>query len=445
MRKYYRLSSRSGTAIGAWNPVKEENTAFISFSRHFASYGLPVPQIFQADPDNNVYLVEDLGDTSLLSQVEFAQNKGTFPEEVRRYYQQALTLLIRFQVEAARDLDYSLCYPREQFDSRSMGWDLNYFKYYFLRLHTGFHEERLEDDFTQLVAYLDQADSQHFMYRDFQARNILIRNDELFFIDYQGGRKGPLQYDVASLLFQSKAALPPSFRDEMLDYYLKELNKVLQVNEDEFRSFYDGFVLIRILQVLGAYGFRGLIEKKPYFMLSIPGALKNLEWWLQSTRLPLELPELRKCLLNLVQTDKYKRENQITSGKLTVAISSFSYKNSIPVDLSGYGGGFVFDCRALPNPGREEQYRDFNGRDKVIIDYLEKYSEVSQFLRNSEQLVIQAVENYLERKFERLTVQFGCTGGQHRSVYCAEKLAAILRERYPQVIIQLTHPMLNSK
>jgi aminoglycoside/choline kinase family phosphotransferase len=441
-RKYYRLASKTGSAIGAWNPDRDENSAFLYFSRFFKDAGLHVPAVYGEDIENDVYLVEDLGDISLLDLVKTAHNKGTFPGSIRDLYRQSLKELIGFQVAAMQNLDFSYCYPREAFDTQSMAWDLNYFKYYFLKLHAGFHEEKLEDDFIALMGFLGQADSDFFMYRDFQARNVMIRDDQAYFIDYQGGRRGPLQYDVASLLFQATAALPADFREEMLQFYIDELSKYIKVDNKTFRKYYDGFVLIRILQVLGAYGFRGLIEKKPYFMLSIPNALENLKWWLSNTHLPLEIPELRRCLESLVNIEKYRLDKHITHGKLTVAVSSFSYKNSIPGDFTGYGGGFVFDCRALPNPGREEQYREFNGRDQVVIDYLNKYTEVADFLSNAEKLVSQSVEQYLERKFERLSVQFGCTGGQHRSVYCAEKMANFLREHYPMVIVKIEHLML---
>ena len=444
-RKYYRLVSGAGSAIGAWNRVKEENRAFLYFSRHFRSAGLPVPAIYSDDPDNDVYLIEDLGDISLLSIVEHACNKGTFPESVRDLYQQTLKELICFQVIAGKSLDYSHCYPRAEFDERSMYWDLNYFKYYFLKLHVPFNEEKLEDDFRTLVSYLGQAGTTWFMYRDFQARNILIRDNQPYFIDYQGGRKGPLQYDVASLLFQVKAGLPPDFREELLEYYIEELTRHISIDQSSFRQFYKGFALIRILQVLGAYGFRGLIEKKPHFQLSIPGALANLEWWMNHEQIPVKLPELMKCLDMLTRLDDYRKPSDANAGILTVAISSFSYKNSIPDDHSGYGGGFVFDCRALPNPGREEQYRAYTGKDPVIIKYFEDRPEVAEFLGNARNLVIQSIDNYLERGFDRLTVQFGCTGGQHRSVYCTERLSAILREKYPEIIIKVDHPMIITK
>lgn len=444
-RKYYRLQSGANSAIGAWNENRAENRAFLYLSRHFRSAGLHVPEIYQEDPENDVYLLEDLGDLSLLSIVEHSKNTGTFPESVIDLYRKTLVELIGFQVLAGKNLDYSYCYPTPEFDERSMHWDLNYFKYYFLKLHVPFHEEKLEDDFSTIVSYLKKADETGFMYRDFQARNILIRADQPYFIDYQGGRKGPLQYDVASLLFQARAGLPPDLREELLQFYLDELSRHVFFDRANFRQYYAGFTLMRILQVLGAYGFRGVIEKKPHFKLSIPGALANLQWWLNHEHIPLRLPELMNCLEMLTRIEDYQRPHDTASGKLTVSISSFSYKNSIPEDRSGYGGGFVFDCRALPNPGREEQYRAFTGKDPIVIKYFEERGEVKEFLGHAGKLVAQSVDNYLERGFERLTVQFGCTGGQHRSVYCAEKLAAFLREKYPEIRINVDHPMIGNK
>lgn len=442
-RRYYRLGYKEKTAIGAWNPIQEENSAFLYFTRHFKANGLNVPEIYAEDPENYVYLVEDLGNTSLFSLLENISENSGFPAEIAKIYRESLKELIRFQVVAGKSLDYSFCYPHEAFDARSMKWDLNYFKYYFLKLHVPFHEGRLENDFDTLVDFLGRADSSFFMYRDFQSRNILIKDERLYFIDYQGGRKGPLQYDLASLLFQVKADLPFEFREEMLDYYLSELSVYIEIDKAVFKRQYYGFVLIRLLQVLGAYGFRGLIEKKPHFLSSIPFALKNLKWWLKNVNLNLELPELLPCLERLTNLEKYQLAESPSVKNLTIVLKSFSYKRGIPDDLGGNGGGFVFDCRALPNPGREERYRAFNGRDQAIIDYLKDDPQVISFLEETEKLVNQSVENYLERGFSSLSVNFGCTGGQHRSVYCAETLAARLKRKYQQVKLEVEHVMLN--
>jgi len=443
-RRYCRLTCQNKSAIGAWNPVKEENSAFLHFTKHFKANGLHVPAIYGADPDNNIYLIEDLGNTSLFSLLETKSQDTGFPAEIVRLYQESLKELIRFQVIAGKNLDYSFCYPYGAFDARSVKWDLNYFKYYFLKLHIPFHEGKLEDDFDTLINYLGQADSSFFMYRDFQSRNILVKYNQPYFIDYQGGRKGPLQYDVASLLFQVKADLSLDLREELLDYYISELSSCIKIDQTAFKKLYYGFVLIRLLQVLGAYGFRGLIEKKPHFLSSIPFALKNLEWWLTHVDLQLDLPELLPGLKSLTGIDKYQTvDAPPVAGKFTVTLKSFSYKKGIPEDYSVHGGGFVFDCRALPNPGREERYRAFNGKDQVVIDCLKKEPDVISFLNDAEKIVCQSIDNYLKRGFNSLVVYFGCTGGQHRSVFCAETLAARLQKRYPQISVEVIHVMLN--
>ncbi len=442
-RRYYRLVYGDSSAIGAWNPVKEENSAFLHFTKHFLLNGLHVPAIYGEDTENDVYLLEDLGNTSLFSLVIGQPADAALPQEIVRLYRKSLKELVRFQVTAGKGLDYNYCYPNPAFGARSMKWDLQYFKYYFLKPHVPFHEGKLEDDFDMLIHYLVQADPDYFMYRDFQSRNILVKDGQPYFIDYQGGRKGPLQYDVASLLFQVKADLPYDLREELLDYYMSELSAFVRINKAEFRKHYYGFVLIRLLQVLGAYGFRGLIEKKPHFLSSIPYALKNLDWWLANIDLQLNMPELMMNLKSLTGLKKFQPDDKPPAEKLTVFLKSFSYKQGIPDDTSGHGGGFVFDCRALPNPGREERYMAFNGKDKVIIDYFKNDPEVIKFLDNTEILVSQSVNNYLKRGFDSLAVNFGCTGGQHRSVYCTETLAARLRRKYPQIKVEVAHLMLN--
>ena len=442
-RRYFRLKYHDLSAIGAWNPVKEENIAFLNFTAHFLANGLRVPSIFGSDLENDIYLIEDLGDMSLFSLLKNKSPDTIIPDEIIRLYKESLRELIRFQVIAGKSLDYSDCYPHSSFDNRSMKWDLNYFKYYFLKLHVSFHEARLEEDFDTLARYLGQADANYFMYRDFQSRNILIKDGRPYFIDYQGGRKGPLQYDLASLLFQVKADLPYDLRENLLEFYISEVSSLIQIDPTVFKKQYYGFVLIRLLQVLGAYGYRGLIEKKPHFLLSIPFALKSLGWWLANVDLQLDLPQLLPALESLLTLDKYQIDAyRPLLGKLTVVIKSFSYKHGIPEDLSGNGGGFVFDCRALPNPGREERYRAFNGTDQVINDYLKNDPQVINFIEETEKLVNHSVENYIERRFSSLMVSFGCTGGQHRSVYCAETMAARLKKKYPLILIETDHTML---
>ncbi len=443
-RVYFRLSAREKSAIGAWNPVAEENEAFLHFTDVFFRSGLHVPEVYAADTEENIYLIEHLGDITLFSLMENRLFADVFPGDIANLYMAALSELVRIQVIGGEKIDYGKCYPYPVFDNQAMLWDLNYFKYYFLKLHVNFHESRLEDDFKTLAGYLAAADNSYFMYRDFQSRNIMIHEGKPFFIDYQGGRKGPLQYDVASLLFQVKADLPWHFREEMLNHYISELKNYREVDETAFREQYFGFVLIRLLQVLGAYGFRGLVEKKQHFLASIPYALKNLRWWLDNVNLPVDLPELVKSLSALTNITKYDQiSTGLEEGKLIITLRSFSYRQGYPPETGENGGGFVFDCRALPNPGREEKLRAFNGRDKIIIDYLEHEPAVIHFLEEAEKLVSISVDNYLERNFSRLAVNFGCTGGKHRSVYCTETIAEKLRSKYPGIIVKIEHLKLN--
>jgi aminoglycoside/choline kinase family phosphotransferase len=441
-RRYFRLACGDISAIGAWNPDKEENRAFLYFSRHFKQKGLHVPEVYAENHDQDIYLIEDLGDISLYSLLEKQPESSGFNEDIIPLYQKSLKELVNFQISGGKGLDYNYCYPYDTLDARSINWDLNYFKYYFLKPHVAFHEDRLEEDFLALSGFLTMAGADHFMYRDFQSRNILIRDGQPYFIDYQGGRKGPLQYDVASLLFQVKADLPDVIREELLEFYLDEIQKHVRVDRNLFLEHYHGFVLLRLLQVLGAYGFRGLIEKKPHFLTSIPFALKHLRWWLDHFSLPIDMPELITALDKLTGIRKYSFQLKGETDKLIVTINSFSYRAGIPEDMSGNGGGFVFDCRALPNPGREKRYRVFTGKDQVIIDYLKDEAAVIRFLDEAEKILSLSIDNYKERGFGNLAVNFGCTGGRHRSVYCTETMAGRLKMKYPDVIVDVEHKMI---
>ncbi|MEZ5197467.1 MAG: RNase adapter RapZ [Bacteroidales bacterium] len=315
------------------------------------------------------------------------------------------------------------------------------FQILFLKLaNITFNEQLLENDFQILIRFLKQADRSHFMYRDFQARNIMIYKNEPWFIDYQGGRKGPLQYDLASLLFQAKADLPFEFRQQMLEYYIDELKNEVKTDRSPFIAFYYGFVLIRTLQVLGAYGFRGFFERKPHFVESIQYAIMNLSWLIENVELPLEMPELNRCLNEIIASDKSKTKKQ-TGEDLVVEINSFSYiYGQIPEDKSGHGGGFVFDCRSLPNPGRYAEYKQLSGLDKPVIDFLKKEPAVDLFNQSVSDMVCQSVDTYIERGFDHLMINFGCTGGQHRSVYCAEQLYSRLKGKY-NIQMNLNHLM----
>ncbi|MCO6489754.1 MAG: phosphotransferase [Phaeodactylibacter sp.] len=439
-RIYYRLKSGDKSAIGAYNPDRKENQAFISFSRHFHSKGLPVPEIYTENPDGLVYLQEDLGFTTLYSYL--LQKGDYFPDYLIRIYQRVVEQLAHLQVEGGESLDYSVCYPREAFDKQSMLWDFNTFKYYFLKLaNVTFDEQLLEDDVHRLADYLLQTDTRHFMFRDFQTRNIMIKGGEPFFIDYQGGRRGALQYDLASLLYQAKANIPEDIRESLLEHYMDTLEKLIPIDRQQFMEFYYGYVFIRSIQVLGTYGFRGLYERKEYFINSIPFALRNVKWLLDNSKLAIRLPELEQALQSLVASKKFEPFDKIkgSSSLLTVRINSFSYKqNGIPKDPTGNGGGFVFDCRFIHNPGRYEPYKKLTGRDEPVINFLRHHSQVEAFLNDVFRIVDGAVEDYIERSFTSLAVNFGCTGGQHRSVYAADALAKHLKEKYG-VRVELEH------
>ena len=427
-RKIVRLASGKLTAIGILYDVREENLAFLEFSRHFRRHGLPVPEIYAEDLSRGAYLEEDLGDTTLFEFLSKHREGEAIAGEVVEAYRKVVEILPRFQIEGGRDLNYSACYPRSSFDRQSIAWDLNYFKYYFLRLAgIAFNEQALEDDFDRLTEFLLSAPRDYFLYRDFQSRNIMLRDGQPFFLDYQGGRKGALQYDVASLLYDAKADLPQELRQSLLDHYLDALAGSIRFDRDAFMSHYYAYVYVRIMQALGAYGFRGFYERKPHFLQSVPYALKNLRWLLHNVTLPISLPTLMAAFNSMLGSEKLQGLASYP-GTLTVRIVSFSFHRGWPKDDTGHGGGFVFDGRSLPNPGREERFKALTGRDAPVIDYLNQQERAHQFLASVFSLVDASVSEYQRRGFKHLMVSFGCTGGQHRSVYLAEQLAKRLRD-----------------
>jgi aminoglycoside/choline kinase family phosphotransferase len=437
-RKLFRLSAASRTAIGVVNPDALENRAFLEFSRHFRKFGLPVPEIYAEDLDRGIYLEEDLGDTTLFQFLTANRTEGGLSSETLDLYRKVVALLPRFQIDAGRTLNYDVCYPRSSFDKQSMLWDLNYFKYYFLRLaRIPFNEQALEDDFERFSEFLLTGERRFFLYRDFQSRNIMVREGRPFFIDYQGGRRGALQYDLASLLFDAKADLPIEVRDELLERYLEAAARLGPMDRNAFLAYYPGYVYIRIMQAMGAYGLRGFYERKHHFLASIPYAIRNLEYLLRTAELPLDLAELTQVWRRLIASSTL-RQFGTASLKLTVRIQSFSYRDGVLTDEKGHGGGYVFDCRMLPNPGRFEQYANLTGRDDPVIAFLEREPAVRDFIGHVFPLIDQTVENYQTRNFTDLLVAFGCTGGQHRSVYCAERLAKHLREKF-QVHVEVRH------
>jgi aminoglycoside/choline kinase family phosphotransferase len=426
-RVIVRLTGEGLSAIGILYSVREENIAFLEFSKHFRRRGLPVPEIYAEDLSQGAYLEEDLGDTTLFEFLGVNRAGETIAPLAIEAYRKVVAVLPRFQVEAGRDLNYKVCYPRSSFDRQSIAWDLNYFKYYFLRLAAvPFNEQALEHDFGRLTKFLLGARSDYFLYRDFQSRNVMLRGGQPFFLDYQGGRKGALQYDIASLLYDGKADLPPELRRQLLDYYLDCLGAFIDVDREAFMEHYYAFVYVRIMQALGAYGFRGFYERKAHFLQSVPYALKNLRWLADRVKLPIALPALMDAFQDMLASEKLL-ELALPAEGLTVRIFSFSFHREMPADESGNGGGFVFDARSLPNPGREEQFRALTGKDAPVIEYLNRQESVHQYLAGVLSLVDASVASYRRRGFKNLMVSFGCTGGQHRSVYLAEHLAKHLQ------------------
>jgi aminoglycoside/choline kinase family phosphotransferase len=441
-RRIIRLAGGKRSVIGILYGVREENNAFLEFSRHFRRHGLPVPEIYAEDIAHGAYLEEDLGDTTLFEFLSMNRAGADIAPPVVEAYRDVVAWLPRFQVEAGRDLNYKFAYPRARFDRQSIAWDLNYFKYYFLRLAgIPFSEQALETDFSRLTRFLLNADREYFLYRDFQSRNVMLRDGRPFFLDYQGGRKGALQYDIASLLYDGKADLPPELRQQLLDHYLDTLAGSIDLNREAFMHYYYGYVYVRIMQALGAYGFRGFYERKPHFLQSVPYALKNIRWLLHSVELPIALPTLLAAFQGMLGSQTLQRlsseaEPQTPDGRplpapvLSVRIFSFSFHSAVqPKDDSGNGGGFVFDARSIPNPGREERFKALTGKDQPVIEYLDQQERAREFLAGVTSLVDASVTNYRQRGFKNLMVSFGCTGGQHRSVYMAEQLARRLRKQ----------------
>ncbi len=434
-RRYFRINGAAGSLIGVVGTNRLENEAFLSFDDHFISKGLPVPRVLAIAPDRMSYVQEDLGDTLLFNAIEKGRLTRVFSQFERELLVKTIRRLPDFQFAGAQGLDFSKCFPVPAFDRRSIMWDLNYFKYCFLKA-TGleFEEDRLEDDFNALADKLMESDSLTFMYRDFQSRNVMIKDGEPWFIDFQGGRRGPFYYDVASFLWQAKANFSDSFRLELIDEYIDAVQKYQPIDPDSFHRTLRHFVLFRVLQVLGAYGFRGYFEKKPHFMQSVPYAIANLRALLEQ---PFdEYPYLSRMLADLVNLKQFTSDE--SKRLLTVRVMSFAYKKGIPNDPTGNGGGYVFDCRAVNNPGKYERYKPFTGLDRQVIDFLEEDGEILTFLDHCYALVDATVQRYIDRGFTNLMVSFGCTGGQHRSVYSAQHMAEHLNRKF-NVKVELIH------
>ena len=434
-RRYYRLKGGNISIIGVLGTDFDENNAFITLSRHFKEKGISVPTVLAVAEDGMSYIQEDLGDKMLFDQLSQGRESGHYSSYEINLLCRTIEKLPKLQFKGAEGLDWSVCYPQREFDGRMVDFDLNYFKYCFLKA-TGleFNEVQLQDDFDRFKADLLEDDTDTFLYRDFQARNVILKDGEPYFIDYQGGRRGPIYYDVASFIWQARSRFPEEVKQELIRSYLRALRSYTEVDEDRFRERLRLFVLFRTLQVLGAYGYRGYFEKKPHFLASVPYALGNLRSLLKT---PFkDYPYLNGILDKLTNMPQFYEIAE--DRRLEVHIYSFAYKKGIPADNTGNGGGYVFDCRSINNPGKYEHYRQFNGNDPEVIKFLEDDGEVNVFLDSVYKLVDAHVERFIERKFTHLQVCFGCTGGQHRSVFCAEHLARHLAGRY-DVRIKLTH------
>lgn len=440
-RIYFRIATAGDTYIATFNENIRENDAFLQFTNHFHHINAPVPHVYLRHPDGKMYIQQDFGTDSLLTELEkYGQN-----DHVYSLFQKSLKSLAHLQIKGIENFDLSYCLTTKEFGKQAILSDLLYFKYYFLdTLKIPYDKEKLIENFETLSDYLTHADHNYFMFRDFQSRNICVKDDEVFFIDYQGGMQGALQYDVASLLWQARANLSEGWKNSLLDYYMDCVEDVLRekIDRNEFVNQYNGYVLIRLMQVLGAYGFRGLFERKAQFLTSIPLALTNLKWFAANKKMGVELPEYQRVVQMIVTDEVIDRFKPVQAGvdsPLVVKINSFSYiRSGYPPDPSKNGGGFVFDCRGMLNPGRFEKYKCLNGRNREVISFLEQQTKMPEFLNGVFNVVDISVEDYIRRGFSSLMINFGCTGGQHRSVYAADALARYLRNKF-HVKIELNH------
>ena len=434
-RRYFRMRGGDVSVIGVIGTDFDENRAFITLDRLFRVRGINVPEVYAVSEDGLCYIQEDLGDSILFNEISHGREIGEYSPEEEALLLKTIACLPRIQFEGGRGLDWNICYPQASFDARMVDFDLNYFKYCFLKA-TGleFNEVRLQDDFERLREDLLKDVGDTFLYRDFQARNVMLRDGIPYFIDFQGGRRGPIYYDVASFISQARSRYPEQLKQKMVATYLEALKPYREIDPEEFDAKLRLFILFRTLQVLGAYGFRGYFEKKPHFIASVPFALDNLRRLLKT---PFkDYPYMDGILRELTTMPQFYSPAE--DKRLEVHIYSFAYKKGIPPDPSGNGGGYVFDCRSVNNPGKYEYYRQFNGTDPEVIKFLEDDGEILTFLDSVYALADAHVKRFIERKFTHLQICFGCTGGQHRSVYSAEHLAEHLSSRF-DVKIVLTH------
>lgn len=447
IRRYYRITSEGHSLVGTFNENISENEAFFEFANGLRSIGVRVPEVYQISSDRKFYLQTDLGDTNLFQLITDDQARVS-EAQLRAWLYEAVRMLALIQCRAGEQVNFERSWPNATYSTKTILDDLYYFKYYFLKMFPNFvfNEYDLDADLQRFAILLASVPSEFFMYRDFQSRNIMVYRDQLWFIDFQGARKGPLQYDIVSLLYQTKAAIPEAVRNDAIEVYIASLRQYIDPDSLSFRKFLPYFVFFRLLQVMGAYGYRGLIQKRPHFLRSIPFALRSLEDQLQHTPLKTEFPYLYGVLKRLLDIDLPNIPVSHNRGELHITLSSFSYKDGgIPIDYSGNGGGHVFDCRPLPNPGREEAFKRMTGKDIEVVAYLDSQEVVAKFFEHITQLLNLSIENYIERNFDNLMVSFGCTGGQHRSVYMAEKTFHWIHEHFPQLSITLEHHVLQKQ
>jgi len=445
-REYYRLTDSQGkSVVGCIGTSRDENHAFVYLCKHFSKCQLPVPEMLAVSDDELRYIESDLGSISLFDAIRGGREAGgRYTLKEQELLKRTIRVLPKIQLLGAEELDFSNCYPQAAFDTDSVLFDLNYFKYCFLKAtELDFHELKLEADFRLLAKDLTAAgDTQGFLYRDFQARNVMLDSKgNPYFIDFQGGRKGPYYYDVASFLWQASAKYPHKLRRELVYEYYNALKQYTEVpHPHAFVDRLSLFVLFRMLQVLGAYGFRGYFERKPHFIASIPPAIHNVRELLDERNFPyLEAPAPRADGFKTTDINPYKPHPQDgpatfskydAQGPLVVKVFSFSYTKNIPEDESGNGGGYVFDCRSTHNPGRYEPYKQLTGLDEPVIRFLEDDGEILTFLDSVYKLADAHVRRYIQRGFTSLMFCFGCTGGQHRSVYSAQHLAEHIHEKF---------------
>ncbi|MBR5735314.1 MAG: phosphotransferase [Bacteroidales bacterium] len=437
-RRYVRLSSPAGSAVATVGTVKAENKAFLYMSRHLAALGLNVPAILYASSNGMCYLQQDLGDISLAKILTAECRSGRYTAAARALLADVISTLADIQYKGARGMDWSVCYPSECFDRRMVGWDLSYFKYCFLKL-TKFEidEPALQDDFDALAEKLLEVPCDCFMYRDFQSRNVMIKDGTPYFIDFQGARRGPAHYDLVSFLWQARMNYPASLKEALTDVYIDALQAYKDVDREAFRQELRHFALFRTLQVLGAYGFRGLHEGKGHFLQSIPAAIRNLKEL--AAGLKEDYPYIYRMARALAADPELMNVPQLEENVLTVEVCSFSFKKGLPKDYSGNGGGYVFDVRGLNNPGRYARYDHSTGLDADVIEFIENDGGAAEYLSHIYPVAEKHVARYIERGFSHLMFSFGCTGGQHRSVYCAHALAGHLAGMFPEIKVVERH------